>query len=112
MIAARGMPTAMPTLALIDKLGEELSEVDNVGVVLDEKLGVVIGEELGVVIGKELDMLTDDGKSQPFTWIPTTVAVVCTMEPVVDQVPDMPVANLKTSPGVRFETHSPGLGAA
>lgn len=77
-ITARGTPTPMPILALVDRLVEELSAVEDAGVVFDEKLCVVIGEEVCV--------MTDDGKSQPFTWIPYTAEAVCTVE--VDMVQD------------------------
>ena len=69
----------MPILALVDRLVEELSIVKivgvGVGVVFDEKLCVVC-----VDIGEELCVMTDDGKSQPLTWIPYTADSVCTVE--------------------------------
>jgi hypothetical protein len=77
-ITARGMPTPMPIFAPVDRFVEELSVVDGVGVVFDEKLCVVIGDELCV-------MTDDDGKSQPFTWIPYTAEAVCTVEVDMDQ---------------------------
>jgi hypothetical protein len=59
-ITATGMPTPMPIIAPVDRFVEELSVVEGVGVVFDEKLCDDIDEKLCVVIGEELCVMTDD----------------------------------------------------
>jgi hypothetical protein len=108
-ITASGTPTAMPTVVLADRPVEETSVANDVSVV-DEKL-CNVGEELCVVVGEELCAVVDDGKSQPFTWIPFTTDSVCTVEVDMTQEEIGYVANSTTSPGLTFEMHSPALPA-
>ena len=81
--------------------------VGDVRVVFDV---AVVFDDVGVVVDEELGGMVDDGKSQPFTWMAITTVVFCAVAWVlVQDPPDMDVAMSKTSPGLRCETHSPGL---
>jgi len=87
-ITARGMPTPIPTLALVDRPVEEVPVVSDVCVVEGEYVCVIVGEEPGGI--------ADDGKSQPFTWIPPTTDSVCTVDVDMIQEEGVYVANWTT----------------